>query len=182
MRYVALLRAVNVGGTGKVNMKELIGVFESAGMLGPKSYINSGNVVFECPAGDRAPSRETLTALLEAAIERHFGFNVQVLIKSRDEIGSIVAALPEDWVNDDTYKCDVFFLWPELDSPSILDTVAYDTAVDDVRYTPGAFGRHTARTVAAKSKLVKLVGTPLYKQMTVRNCNTVRKLLQLLDE
>lgn len=178
MRYAALLRGVNVGGTGKISMKELAEVFTSAGLSRVKTYINSGNVIFEAPNADRAG----LTNTIEAAIEQHFGFSVRVLIKGYDEIRSIVRALPQDWANDDGYKCDVFFLWPEVDDPALLERLDYDSAVDDVRYTPGAVLRHTSRELAPKSKLTRLAGTALYKDMTIRNCNTARKLLALLEE
>lgn len=178
MKYAALLRGVNVGGTGKISMKELAEVFVSVGMAHVRTYINSGNVIFETPSRDRAK----ITRTLEAAIEKHFGFGVRVLVKSHDEIRSIVAALPEDWANDAASKCDVFFLWPEVDDPAVLQTLDYDSAVDDLRYTPGAVVRRTDRELAAKSKLTRLAGTPLYKNITVRNCNTARKLLALLEE
>lgn len=178
MKYAALLRGVNVGGTGKISMKELAEVFASAGMSHVRTYINSGNVIFDTPNKDRGE----ITRALEAAIEKHSGFNVRVLVKSRDEIRSIVAAISEDWINDAAHKCDVFFLWPEVDDPVVLETLDYDRAVDDVRYTPGAIVRRTARELAAKSKLTRLAGKPLYKSITVRNCNTARKLLALLEE
>ena len=178
MRYVALLRGVNVGGNGKVDMKQLPAVFEAAGMSRAKTYINSGNVVFETDLDDRT----AVTELLENSIERHFGIAIRVLVKSRDEIASIVAALPDDWTNDDAAKCDVFFLWPAVDRPSIVDELPSDPAIDDVRYTPGAVLRWVARKNAAKSKLTRIAGTPLYQEMTIRNCNTARKLRSLLEE
>jgi uncharacterized protein (DUF1697 family) len=75
----------------------------------------------------------------------------------------------------------VFFLWAEIDSPSILERLDYDPAMEDVRYTPGAVIRRIDKKNAARSKLTKVVGTPLYQQMTVRNCNTARKLLELTE-
>ena len=178
MRYVALLRGVNVGGNGKVDMRELASVFEAAGLSRVKTYINSGNVLFDFDGADR----DALTHDLEAAIEGRFGAAIRVLVKSQPEVASIVAALPDDWTNDDAMKCDVFFLWPSVDSPGIVDELPYDPAIDDVRYTPGAVLRSVARENAAKSKLTRISGTPLYQAMTIRNCNTARRLLALMAE
>lgn len=177
MTYVALLRGINVGGSNKISMKELSTVFEAAGMLSVRTYINSGNVIFDATATERQHLAETL----EAAIADRFGFRVRVLVLGIDEIRSVVSALPDDWHNDAATKCDVFFLWAEIDSPSILDQLEYDPAMEDVRYTPGAVIRCIDKKYAAKSKLTKVVGTPLYQQMTVRNCNTARKLLDLME-
>ena len=176
MEYVALLRGVNVGVSGRIDMKELTAVFEAAGMTSARTYINSGNVIFASDVPDRA----TIAHLLEEAIEARFGLAVPVLVRSVDEVRSVVGALPGDWANDQTNKCDVFFLWDEADRPSILDRLDFNPEIEDVRYTPGAVIRRVDRKNASRSKLTRVVGTPLYRQMTIRNCNTARKLLELM--
>ena len=152
MRYVALLRGVNVGGTGMVKMAELRRVFESAGMASVSTYINSGNVIFTSDMRD--PRR--LTVLLEEAMQRHFGFEVGLLLRDAFQLRAVVEAIPAHWTNDQSMRCDVFFLWP-----------AVVWRVDRENLT--------------KSGMLKLMGTPLYKKMTVRNCNTARKLLALVE-
>lgn len=176
MTYVALLRGVNVGGTGAVEMKALKAVFEAAGMESVRTYINSGNVVFSTGTSDRA----ALTGRLESAIAARFGFPVDVLVRDADEVRSIVSALLAEWANDAEAKCDVLFLWDDVDSPDVLKLLDHDPAVDDLRYTPGAVLRRVERKNAARSKLARIVGTPVYRRMTIRNCNTARKLLDLM--
>jgi uncharacterized protein (DUF1697 family) len=146
-------------------------------MASVRTYINSGNVVFEATSRDRARIAETL----QAAIEERFCLTIRVLVLGIDEIRSVVSALPDDWHNDATTKCDVFFLWAEIDDPSVLERLDYDPVMEDVRYTPSAVIRRIDKKNAARSKLTKVVGTPLYQQMTVRNCNTARKLLELME-
>jgi uncharacterized protein (DUF1697 family) len=178
MMYAALLRGVNVGGTGRIDMKELKVVFEAAGMTSVTTYINSGNVVFAAPPlGDAS-----IAEVLEAAIEARFGLPVRMLVRNAEEIGSIVGAIPDDWVNDKQTKCDVFFLWDEIDRPTILEQLEYDPAVDDVRYTPGAVIRRVEAHNASRSRLTRIVKKPLYQQMTIRNCNTARAILKLMNE
>lgn len=67
-----------------------------------------------------------------------------------------------------------------MDRPSILDRLDLDPAMEDVRYAPGAVIRCLDRKQASKSGATKIVGTPLYQQMTIRNCDTARKLLDLM--
>jgi uncharacterized protein (DUF1697 family) len=178
MMYVALLRGVNVGGGRKIDMKQLKAVFEDAGLTAVKTYINSGNVVF----ATGARGSKHIAASLEVAICERFGAEVRVLVLGVDEFRSIAAALPDDWNNDQMAKCDVFFLWSEVDEPSILAQLDHDPEMEDVRYTPGAVIRRIDRDKASRSRLTRVAGTPLYQQMTVRNCNTVRKLLTLMSE
>ena len=83
---------------------------------------------------------------------------------------------PTDWSNDESAKCDVMFLAEEIDSPDILARLTIKPDIDEVRYVPGAVLWRVERPKATRSGMLKLVGTELYAQMTVRNCNTARKL------
>jgi uncharacterized protein (DUF1697 family) len=178
MIYVALLRGINVGGKNKVDMAELKAVFEQAGMTRVKTYINSGNVIFS----SRARNRTNLAARLEKGIAEHFGFEIKVLVRNLDDMRASVGTLPAKWVNDDSMKCDVMFLWDEVDAPDLLDEVVIKPDLDDVRRVPGALLWAVDRDKVTKSGMPRLVGTPLYKKMTIRNCTTARKLLELMEE
>ncbi len=178
MKYVALLRGINVGGNNTIDMKTLKTVFEAAGMASVRTYINSGNVIFESDLTEGT----TIAGMLEAAIEERFGLAVPVLVRDVNEMRSIIQALPAEWVNDASAKCDVVFLWPEVDTPATLKMLNVDPKIEDARYTPGAIVRWVSRENVTRSRLTRIVGTPLYLQVTLRNCNTARKLLALMTE
>jgi uncharacterized protein (DUF1697 family) len=178
MRYVALLRAVNVGGTGMVSMADLKAAFEAAGMVRVRTYINSGNIIFSSDALDR----EQLTDSLQAAIREAVGLDIDLQVRDEDELAAVVAAIPPDWTNDDTMRCDVVFLQPDVDRPGILEDLGPRPGVEDALYMTGAVVWRVDRENATRSRLTKIVGTKLYKRVTVRNCNTTRKLLQLMRE
>jgi uncharacterized protein (DUF1697 family) len=175
MIYVALLRGINVGGNRTVSMKKLGTVFEAAGMTDVRTYINSGNVVFSSRL--RSPNR--IAPPLEKAIAGEFGFAVDVLVLGEPKLRSVVEAIPAKWTNDQAMRCDVLFLWDDVDRRSILDELPVREGIDTVLYTPGAVIWQLARKDINRSRMAKLVGTPLYKRMTIRNCNTARKLLAL---
>jgi len=174
--YVALLRGINVGGARKVPMSELRELFEQAGMSDVRTYIASGNVIF---TSGRKPGPR-LERSLEEAIERKFGFEVPVLVRDADNVASVVSELPGDWRNDASMKCDVMFLWSDVDAPSVLDDLVVKPGIDEVRYVPGAVLWAVDREQLTRSGMMKMAGTPLYKRMTIRNCNTVRKLAELM--
>ena len=177
MVYVALLRGINVGGNRKVDMKQLKDVFEHAGMISVRTYINSGNVIFSTTR--RAAGR--LPTLLEAAIGDRFGFEVPVLIRDTDRMKSTVRAIPRRWTSDAAIRCDVMFLWEDIDRPSILGELPVKPGIDDVRYAPGAVIWSMERKNVTRSGMAKVVGTPIYRKMTIRNSNTTRKLLELMS-
>ena len=178
MRYIALLRGINVGGKNPVPMAELKTVCESAGMSDVRTYINSGNVVFS--AVDSDPSEHGMQ--LGRAIEAHFGFTVAVLVLDLPKMRRIVGTLPPDWVNDQAMRCDVMFLWPAVDAPQALESIEIRPGIEDLVYTPGALIWRVDRSNVTKSRVPRIIGTPLYQQLTGRNCNTARKLLELMEQ
>lgn len=178
MIYVALLRGINVGGRSKVEMKRLKAVFEEAGMTSVRTYINSGNVIFSTAIRGRA----RLAELLKEAISEGFGFPIDVLVRDVKSMRTVVKAIPSHWTNDKTMKCDVMFLGDEVDRPSVVRRLRFKPEMEDVRYVPGAVIWRVDRKDVTRSGMMKLVGTPLYKRMTIRNCNTTRKILEFMED
>ncbi|MGO1059640.1 DUF1697 domain-containing protein [Planococcus sp. FY231025] len=178
MIYAALLRGINVGGNNKVNMKELKQVFEEAGMTSVKTYINSGNIVF----ADAGRAKQEIMAVLEEAIFAHFGLRIKVLVYSIDEYTRIAEAVPDDWTNDDRLKSDVLFLWEEADEEAVMEQLPLKPEIDRAHYVAGAILWSVDRDKVTRSGMSKIVGTKLYKLVTIRNVNSVRKILELMKE
>jgi uncharacterized protein (DUF1697 family) len=88
-KYVALLRAVNVGGTGKLPMTELKSMCESSGFLNPRTYIASGNVVFESKLSEAA-----VKAKLEKCMASYAGKPIEVLVRTGSEMAAILGKNP----------------------------------------------------------------------------------------
>ena len=176
MRYVALLRGVNVGGASKVEMPKLKKTFERLGYGDVRTYINSGNVLFDSNARDR----RRLTRRIETGIESDLGMRVPVVVRSADEIDALVKAIPRRWVNDPRMRCDVMFLWPDVDRPEVLEQIPANPKVEDVRYVAGALIWRVDRANVGKSRVGRIIGTELYRGLSIRNVNTVRKLHELM--
>lgn len=175
-RYVALLRGVNVGGKGIVSMAALAATFRRLGYEDVRTYINSGNVLFSAPP----TTEQRLSGRIEAAITEDTGLEVHVVVLTAAALRSIAAAIPDTWAHDAAVTCNVLFLWSEIDDANIVERLPTNPGVDAVRYTPGAVIWRYERANASRSRLTKIVGTKLYRQMTIRNANTVRKLDTLL--
>jgi uncharacterized protein (DUF1697 family) len=88
-KYVALLRAVNVGGTGKLPMTELKSMCESSGFLNARTYVASGNVVFESKLSEAA-----VKAKLEKCMASYAGKPVEVMVRTGPEMAAVLAANP----------------------------------------------------------------------------------------
>jgi uncharacterized protein (DUF1697 family) len=90
MRYIALLRGVNVGGNKKIAMADLRQLLSSLGYGDVATYINSGNAVFTSPRDDPAE----LAREIESGIARDLGLEVAVLVRTRDELEAVVQGNP----------------------------------------------------------------------------------------
>ncbi len=175
MKYVALLRGINVGGNNKVPMAELR---ETVGRIGGedvRTYINSGNVIFD----HSKRSTGAVASIIEEAITDDFGLEIRVLVLSVADLHRITAALPETWTNDKVMRTDVIFLWDEIDNPGLVEDLPIREGIDEVLHVPGAVLWRIDRENVTRSWLGKLIGTTPYRSMTIRNVNTVRKLAEL---
>lgn len=177
MVYIALLRGINVGGKNKIDMKVLKQTFEKAGMNDVVTYINTGNIIFSC----KGKSQSDLSRILEDAILYDFGLQIKVVVRSIDDVRAIINAIPDTWKNDKDMKSDVMFLWDEIDDESILTKLVIKPKVDTVKYIPGAILWSVDKKNVSKSGMLKIIGSKLYKQVTIRNVNTARKIYELMQ-
>ena len=171
-RYVALLRGINVGGHRPVPMDALRDVVTSLGHADVATYIQSGNVVF----GSRGREARTLADELELAILGAFGFGVDVVVRSGDELAAIVAGNPFLDEVADTKALHVAFGREPIEDGRPIDRTFEPDAVSvgsGVIYlhAPGGFGR----TKLTDAFLRRLAGS----SVTTRNWNTVTKLAEL---
>ena len=176
MTHVALLRGVNVGGKNRVEMARLRQVIEDLGHGEVRTYINSGNAIFNSK-GAQDPTK----AIVEGIAEE-FGFPIEVIVKDLETVEQVEQAIPEDWVDDKTMRTYVMFLWDEFDKPKVMDDLPIKEDLDNVIYVEGALIWQVERKNVTKSGMNKVVSGPLYKAMTIRNANTVRKIASMMRE
>jgi uncharacterized protein (DUF1697 family) len=176
-RYVALLRGINVGGRNIVPMAELRKAFVDAGQADVGTYIQSGNVLFSSNVAQKG-----LEVELEAMLERRFGVPLVVVVRSHRQLRDVVLKAPDGFGQQpDTYHSDVIFLKAPLTSTQAMRVVELREGVDQAWAGAGVlyFARLSERRT--HTKMTKIMGTPEYQQMTIRNWATTTKLLGLLD-
>lgn len=174
--YVALLRGINVGGKNKLPMQDLAAIFTDLGCLSVRTYIQSGNVVFEANAQGAAG----LPVSAAAVIEERFGFRVPVLTRSAKELTAVLAGNPYLARGVPTDTLHVAFL---ADQPAPVRARALDPA----RSAPDEFalaGRDLYLYLpngVARTKLTNdYLDRTLRTVSTVRNWRTVQALASML--
>ena len=110
-RYIALLRAINVGGYRKIKMDDLREMFESMDFENVQTYIQSGNVIFD----SNVKNKKSLSQSIEKKIEQQFGHEVPVIIRTRDELKLLITQNPFYGENEEPFRLYLTFF---LDTPS----------------------------------------------------------------
>ncbi|MFL6451742.1 MAG: DUF1697 domain-containing protein [Bryobacteraceae bacterium] len=179
MRYLALLRGINVGGNNLISMTELRRCFEDIGLQNVATYIQSGNVLFQTSARDRT----RLAAKIESALTQRFGYTALIGLVSEDQLASVVQDAPEDF-GSDPGKCryDVIFLRPPVQAREVLPTLRLKEGVDEAFASDHVLYCSRLISKASQSHFPKLISHPAYKSMTIRNWNTTSRLRKLMQE
>jgi uncharacterized protein (DUF1697 family) len=176
VRYVALLRGINVGGKTLVKMDALKACLEELGLDNVSTYIASGNVLFESGEDDAAK----LETKIERAIEKRFELPVKVVVLDRRAYARIVKAIPKQWMGDATVRANVAFVRRGTDAKRVVRELQPDPEIEQVKAVNGAILWATKRDALNRSVMRKLIGGAAYKELTVRNLKTTRKLQELL--
>jgi uncharacterized protein (DUF1697 family) len=175
--YVALLRGVNVGGRNKLPMKDLAAMFERLGCTNVRAYVQSGNVVFDAP--ERALA--TIPARIAAAVRERFGHAPETIVRSREDLRSVIDGNPFVARGADLARLQVMFL-AQRPSPERAASLDPDRSPGDeyvlagrelYLYQPGGI---------AESKLTNAYfDAKLKTTSTGRSWRTVLAIADLMD-
>jgi uncharacterized protein (DUF1697 family) len=178
MRYVALLRAVNVGGRNLLSMAALKQCLEGIGLGNVRTFIQSGNVVFD--SGES--SRPGLTARIERAITSATGLESRIVLLSQAQLGSVLDAAPASWPRRTDLRKNIAFLRPGTTASQAAKAVKTNPAVDQMTVGKSVLYLATLMSGLQKSGLRTVIGTPAYREMTIRTYGTCQKILALMED
>lgn len=164
--FICFVRGINVGGRAMLPMNELRSLCEKLGFQGVRTYIQSGNIIFESPLAEAALAKH-----LETALQKRMGKHIPVALRTLDELDEVLKKNP--FQKAEPAKVGVMFFAKPV-RKDFLDGVSTTTG-EEVKigkreiyiYYPNGMGR-------SKLKLPKEAG-----EGTVRNINTVQKLIEL---
>ena len=172
--WITLLRGINVGGNNILPMKELRGLLNGLGYENVRTYIQSGNCVFETPTKDAGKLEDEIAS----AIEKRFGFSPHIFVLTLDALDEAIVANPYSQAHDDPKSLHLSFLAKpardvDLDALEALKTDSEAFTLTDTvfyLYAPDGIGR---------SKLAAKAERYLAVPMTGRNLRSVLKIAEL---
>jgi uncharacterized protein (DUF1697 family) len=173
--YITMLRGINVGGQKKTSMTELKGLYESLGLKNVRTYIQSGNVIFESAAADPLE----LKTRIERGIKETFGYETAVFIRTRDDFQRLIKKTP--YSKKDPGKRHVTFL-SDIPRSIPLDEIE---RIKDTSEEFAIAGREIYLFLPNGSGNTKLSNAFFEKKLnvgaTTRNWNTVLALYAASD-
>jgi uncharacterized protein (DUF1697 family) len=178
--YLILLRGINVGGKNKIPMAELKLFLEEQGCTNVTTYIQSGNVILQSNL-----DAKVLNQKIEENLPKKFKLDssiIKVLVLTKEELQQIVNKRPTGFGDQpEKYHSDAIFLIGTK-AAQAMPVFSPREGVDKVWPGDGVIYSQRLSAQRSKSRLSKIVGTPAYQSMTIRNWNTTTKLLEMLEK
>jgi uncharacterized protein (DUF1697 family) len=175
-RYIAFLRAINVGGYRKIKMENLRNMFEEMGFENVQTYIQSGNVVFDSDKSDTM----ILSKSIEKKIESEFGHDVPVMIRTSKVLEKLINENPFDGKNEDPFRLYVTFFLEPPSPQKQKELIDLSSNIEKFDFVDGdlfsLIDKKTDQKVNFSNGYVeKIIGIP----GTGRNWRTVNKMVEM---
>jgi uncharacterized protein (DUF1697 family) len=178
--YLILLRGINVGGKNKISMTELKRCLEVMGFSDVLTYIASGNVIVK--SNKKA---EVVQALIEKALPENFRLDselLKVLVLAHSQLKAIVKNKPKGFGEQpNKYHSDAIFLMG-IEAAQAMPVFSPKEGVDKIWIGTGVINSQRLSALRTKSRLNRIMVTPLYKSMTIRSWGTTTGLLDLMEK
>jgi len=177
--YIALLRGINVVGKNIIKMEQLKQVFDNMGFSDVKTYIQSGNVIFRTSESDKLE----LTDRIENQLRKNFSAEIKTLVLTADDLAETVENAPENFgAEPEKFRYDVWFLLPPTKINDVVSNLRLREGVDFLQAGKNVIYTSRLTSQMGKSYFSKIMQTPISKNFTIRNWNTTKTLLELINK
>ncbi len=175
--YVTFLRGINVGGKALIKMSDLRDALTAAGLSDVRTYIQSGNVLFSSGVNDK----KALASSLNAAIRDAFGLDVDVALFTATEWRRIIEAAPDWWGADQSWKHNLLIAIEPYGAKDVMAAAGeLKPEIEAMQPGKGVVYQSLSKAQFGRTTASRLISSPVYKKLTIRNYNTARKLQSLL--
>ena len=177
-RYIALIRGINISGKNKIPMNDLKLNFIDLGYSNVKTYLNSGNVIFDSSTNDI----DFLTEQIENMIKIKFNIDVPVYINYFDNIKELLEHYPTWWGNDDKkiYDNIIFIIKPHT-FEEVYDILGEENKKYEKigNYKNFIFWSYELENYRKTNWWSRTINTSISNALTIRTANTIKKIVEL---
>lgn len=178
MKYIALLRGINISGKNKVSMNELKLVLEKNKYQNVSTYLNSGNVIFE----NNIDNKEYIMKDICKIIKDKFNLEIPVFVMTQSELEDILNNSPEWWGTDNKEIYDnLIFIIPPTKYEEVYNTIG--SPKEDIEkikeYNNFIFWSYDLKKYRKSNWWSKTASTNISDKITIRTANTMKKVLEI---
>lgn len=181
MKYIALLRGINISGKNKISMSELKKLLEENNYQNVFTYLNSGNIIFEC----NIDNKETIMDNIHTLIKTKFLLDIPVYITTDKELETILNNSPKWWgsSNKEIYD-NLIFIIPPIKYEEIYNTIGSPKeGLEQIEeYNNCIFWSFELNNYRKSNWWVKTASTNIKDKITIRTANTMRKILEICQK
>ena len=178
MKYIVLLRGVNISGKNKVSMSKLKQLLEENNYQNVSTYLNSGNIIIE----SNINNKELIIENISKIIEFNFNIKIPIYIMTVPELEDILNNSPSWWgtANKEIYD-NLIFIIPPTTYEEVYNTIGSPKEnVDQIEeYHNTIFWSFVLKDYHKSTWWIKTASTSITNKITIRTANTMKKLLQL---
>ena len=181
MKYIALLRGINISGKNKISMPELKKLLEENKYQNVSTYLNSGNIIFEC----NIDNKETIMDNIHTLIKTKFLLDIPVYITTDKELETILNNSPKWWgsSNKEIYD-NLIFIIPPTKYEEVYNTIGSPKeGLEQIEeYNNCIFWSFDLNNYRKSNWWVKTASTNIKDKITIRTANTMKKILEICQK
>ena len=177
MKYIALLRGINISGKDKIAMSELKKEFANLGYKEISTYLNSGNVVFESDIEDK----NTIKNNIQVMIKDKFDFDIPTYVTTSQELEELIIYSPDWWgkENKEIYN-NIIFIIPPTTYNEVFNAIGSPNEYEKIQeYKNNIFWSFDLKNYRKSNWWSKTASTEVSNKITIRTANTMKKLLEI---
>lgn len=177
IRYIALLRGINISGKNKIAMPELKKGFEELNFSEVITYINSGNIIFS----SEIEEKKIVTDHIKQMIKNKFDLDIPVLIITIEELEKILEKAPQWWRNSnkEIYNNIIFIIPPTTYEEVFLEIGEPRQEYEKIENYKNVIYWSFQLKFYTKTNWIKTASSKINDKVTIRTANTMKKLLEI---
>ena len=178
MKYIALLRGINISGKNKISMSELKKILEENRYKNVITYLNSGNVIFE----SNTDNKENMMQDIYKIVKNKFNLEIPIFIISQLELEDILNNNPEWWGTENKEIYDnLIFIIPPTKYEEVYNTIGNPREeIEKIKeYNNSIFWSYDLKNYRKSNWWNKTASTNIKDRITIRTANTMKRILEI---
>ena len=177
IKYIALLRGINISGKNKISMTELKKEFKQLGYKEIITYLNSGNIIFNSNITDK----DTIKNNIQLMIKSKFSLDIPIFIITSQELEELLNNNPNWWGKNDKETYDnIIFIIPPTTYNDVISVIGSPNEHEKIKeYNNNIFWSYSLKNYRKTNWWSKTASTSISKNITIRTANTMKKILEI---